>query len=77
MPAGVTPAPGTEIVGGRVQVTEADFAVIGSGVVDFPAIFQVNEISGAKHFIVEADNPPGGIPSFLELSGKYLKNVRF
>ena len=77
MPAVVTPAPGTEIVGGRVRVTEADFAVIGSGVVDFPAIFKVNDISGAKHFMVEADNPPGGIQSFLELSAKYLREVRF
>jgi sugar phosphate isomerase/epimerase len=77
MPAGVTPAPGTEIVGGRVKVTEADFAVIGSGVVDFPEIFRHNDISGAKHFIVEADNPPGGIPSFLELSAKYLRELKF
>jgi sugar phosphate isomerase/epimerase len=77
MPADVTPAPGTEIVGGRVKVTEADFAVIGSGVVDFPAIFNVNDISGAKHFIVEADNPPGGMASFLELSAKYLRELRF
>ena len=77
MPADVKPAPGTEIVGGRLKVTEADFAVIGSGVVDFPAIFNVNDISGAKHFIVEADNPPGGIPSFVELSAKYLRELKF
>ena len=77
MPAAVTPAPGTEIVGGRLRVTEADFAVIGSGVVDFPAIFNLNGISGAKHFIVESDSQPGGTASFLELSGKYLSEVRF
>ena len=77
MPAGVTPAPGTEIVGGRLQVTETDFAVIGNGVVDFPAIFNLNDISGAKHFIVESDIQPGGMASFLELSAKYLRELRF
>ena len=77
MPAEVTPIPGSEIVGGRVRVTEADFAVIGSGVVDFPAIFNLNDISGAKHFIVESDSQPGGMASFLELSAKYLREVRF
>jgi len=76
MPAVVTPAPGERIVAGT-PVTEADFAVIGSGVVDFPAIFRHNDIAGAKHFIVEADRPPGGIPSFLELSAKYLRELRF
>jgi sugar phosphate isomerase/epimerase len=76
MPAVVTPAPGQGIAGGR-PVTEADFAVIGEGVVDFPAIFKLNDIAGVKHFIVEADRPPGGIPSFLELSAKYLRELRF
>ena len=77
MPAVVTPAPGSEIVGGRLRVTEADFAVIGSGVVDFPAIFKLNDISGAKHFIVESDSQPGGMSSFLELSAKYLHELKF
>ena len=58
-------------------LTEKDFAPIGSGVVDFPAIFKVNAISGAKHFIVEADKPGEDVGKFLELSGKYLREVNF
>jgi sugar phosphate isomerase/epimerase len=58
-------------------LTEKDFAPIGSGVVPFPEIFKTNSISGAKHFIVEADKPPGGEAQFLELSGKYLRSLRY
>lgn len=75
MPANVTPAPGQGIVGGK-PVTEQDFAVIGSGVLDFPAIFGLNQIAGAKHFIVESDRP-GDTATFLEQSGKYLRELRF
>ena len=59
------------------DLTEKDFAPIGHGVIDFPEIFKTNSISGAKHFIVEADKPPGSIPEFLELSGKYLRELKF
>jgi len=58
-------------------LTESDFAPIGSGVIDFPEIFKTNNISGAKHFMVEADKPPGGTAEFLELSAKYLSKVSF
>ncbi|MDR0795493.1 MAG: sugar phosphate isomerase/epimerase, partial [Tannerella sp.] len=58
------------------KLTEADFAPIGSGIVDFPAIFKLNSIAGAKHFTVESDKP-GDMATFLELSGKYLRNLRF
>jgi sugar phosphate isomerase/epimerase len=57
-------------------LTEKDFSPIGSGAIDFPEIFRTNEVSGAKHFIVEADKP-GDTAEFLELSGKYLRNVEF
>ena len=59
------------------NLTEKDFATIGSGIIDFPEIFRTNSISGAKHFMVEADKPPGGTAEFLELSGKYLRTLRF
>jgi sugar phosphate isomerase/epimerase len=58
------------------NLTDADFTAIGSGVLDFPSIFKLNAISGAKHFMVEADKP-GDIPTFLEKSAKYLREVRF
>ena len=58
------------------ELTEKDFTPIGSGVVNFPEIFKTNSISGAKHFIVEADKP-GDTANFLEQSGKYLSAVRF
>jgi len=58
------------------KLTDKDFAPIGSGVVPFPEIFKTNSISGAKHFIVEADHP-GDIGIFLEKSGKYLRELRF
>ena len=57
-------------------LTEKDFTPIGSGVVPFPAIFQTNSISGAKHFMVEADKP-GDTAVFLEQSAKYLSTVSF
>ena len=59
------------------DLTENDFSSIGHGVIDFPEIFRTNSISGAKHFMVEADKPPGGTAEFLELSGKYLREVKF
>jgi len=57
-------------------LTEKDFAPIGSGVIDFAEIFKTNEISGARHFMVESDKP-GDTASFLELSGKYLSALKF
>jgi sugar phosphate isomerase/epimerase len=58
------------------KLTEADFSAIGSGVVDFPSIFRLNAISGAKYFFVESDKP-GDFPTFLETSAKYLRELRF
>ena len=58
-------------------LTDKDFTAIGSGVVDFPGIFKLNAISGAKHFIVEADKVPEGEAIFLEKSAKYLRELIF
>jgi len=58
------------------KLTEKDFAPIGSGVIDFTEIFRTNEISGAKHFMVESDKP-GDTAEFLELSGKFLSSLIF
>jgi len=57
-------------------LTEQDFAAIGSGVIDFPAIFKLNKTSGAKYFMVESDKP-GDIPTFLEKSANFLLALRF
>jgi len=59
------------------KLTTDDFTAIGSGVVDFPSIFKMNAISGAKHFIVEADKVPEGEAIFLEKSAKYLRELSF
>jgi len=57
-------------------LTDKDFAPIGSGVIDFAEIFRTNRISGAKHFIVENDKPADP-KECVELSGKYLRALRF
>ena len=73
MPASVVCGQGPTVF---ANLTDDDFCPIGSGVIDWPEIFKTNSISGAKHFIVEADKP-GDIPTFLELSAKYLLAVRY
>jgi len=73
MPAGIECGGAPTVFG---ELTVDDFAPIGSGIVDFPEIFRTNEISGAKHFIVEADRP-GDVSNFLETSAKYLRELRF
>ena len=57
-------------------LSEKDFSPIGSGAINFAEIFKTNSISGAKHFMVEADKP-GDMATFLELSAKYLSTVNF
>ncbi len=53
-----------------------DFECVGSGIIDFPAIFREATKQGIEHFFVERDNAPDGM-ACLESSAKYLKNVRF
>jgi sugar phosphate isomerase/epimerase len=57
-------------------LTDKDFAPVGSGVIDFAGIFKLNGIAGAKHFIVENDKPADP-KECVELSGKYLRELKF
>ncbi|MDR1524306.1 MAG: sugar phosphate isomerase/epimerase [Tannerella sp.] len=55
---------------------DRDFACVGSGCIDFPAIFKLNGIAGVKHFIVEHDRPENP-KDCITSSADYLLNVRF
>ena len=57
-------------------LTDKDFAPIGHGSIDFAEIFRLNKLSGAKHFIIENDKPADP-KECIELSGKYLRSLRF
>jgi len=56
--------------------TDKDFACVGSGCIDFAAIFKLNGTAGAKHFIVEHDKPENP-EACVSSSVKYLSNLRF
>lgn len=55
---------------------DMDFDCPGSGIIDFPAIFEEAEKQGTKHYFVERDNVPDGI-ACLKSSGEYLRNLIF
>ena len=73
IPADIKLGTGRTVFG---DLTENDFTCVGCGSIDFASIFKLNSISGAKHFMVEADKP-GNVATFLELSAKYLRELRF
>jgi len=56
--------------------TDKDFACVGSGCIDFAAIFKLNGTAGAKHFIVEHDKPENP-EACVSSSVKYLSNLKF
>lgn len=58
------------------NTTDKDFACVGSGCIDFPAIFKLNKIAGANHFIVEHDKP-GDPEACVVSSAKYLSGLTF
>lgn len=49
---------------------------VGDGVIDFADIFALNEVSGARYFIVEHDNSDDPMAT-LERSIQYLQDLRF
>ena len=53
-----------------------DFECVGSGIVDFPAIFREAQKQGIEHFFVERDKVPDGM-ACLASAAEYLKNVRY
>ncbi|MDR3194700.1 MAG: sugar phosphate isomerase/epimerase [Tannerella sp.] len=59
-----------------MKPTDGDFACVGSGCIDFPAIFRLNAVAGVKHFIVEHDRPEDP-KTCIETSAQYLSSLRF
>ncbi|MEM8634330.1 MAG: sugar phosphate isomerase/epimerase [Pseudomonadota bacterium] len=49
---------------------------VGDGVIDFAEIFKLNEVSGARYFIVEHDNSDDPMAT-LERSIQHLQTLRF
>ena len=58
------------------NLTDKDFACVGSGCIDFAGIFKFNDTAGAKHFIVEHDKPEDP-EACVASSVKYLSNLKF
>jgi sugar phosphate isomerase/epimerase len=58
------------------NVTDRNFACVGSGCIDFVSIFKLNGTSGAKHFIVEHDEPEDP-ETCVATSAKYLTGLKF
>lgn len=55
---------------------EMDFECPGSGIIDFPSIFNEAVNQGIEHFMVERDNVPDGM-ACLESAAGYLKEIVF
>ncbi len=52
------------------------FACVGSGIIDFPALFSYRDIGGFKHLIVEHDRPENE-KDCARSSIDYLKSLKF
>ncbi|MEO6907104.1 MAG: sugar phosphate isomerase/epimerase, partial [Abditibacteriaceae bacterium] len=55
--------------------TDGDFAEIGTGTLDWPAIFSAAEVNGVKHYIVEQDTCPGDSLDSVKLSIENLREM--
>lgn len=58
------------------NVTDKDFACVGEGCIDFPAIFRLYKAAGTKHFIVEHDRPADP-QQCVTAAARYLSGLRF
>jgi len=58
------------------HTSEKSFACVGAGQVNFPEIFKLNKIAGAKHFIVEHDQPANP-KECITSSARYLSGLLF
>lgn len=60
-----------------MDATEArDFADVGQGIIDFPAIFAYSDLAGVELYSVEHDRPVDN-KVCVERAAEYLKNVTF
>ncbi len=55
---------------------DQDFACVGSGIVDFPAILAEAHKQGIEHYFVERDKVEDGM-ACLSSAAEYLKDLRF
>jgi sugar phosphate isomerase/epimerase len=55
---------------------DRSFEYVGKGIIDFPSVFKLNDIAGAKHFIVEHDNPADP-EECIKTAASFLKNLKF
>ena len=53
------------------------FTEVGSGIMDFKAIFQACEKAGVKHYVVEHDRPAGSPFDSIKTSYDYLRGFKF
>jgi sugar phosphate isomerase/epimerase len=52
------------------------FEYVGRGIIDFPSIFRLNSVAGAKYFIVEHDRPAD--PELcVRTAAEYLSQLTF
>lgn len=58
------------------KTPDRSFEYVGQGIIDFPSIFRLNDVAGAKHFIVEHDNPADP-EQCIRTAAKYLSKVKF
>ncbi len=58
------------------KTPDRSFECVGEGIIDFPSIFKLNDIAGAKHFIVEHDKPSDP-EQCIRTAADYLLNVKF
>ena len=58
------------------HTSEKSFECVGNGRIDFTEIFKLNQTAGAKHFIVEHDNPANP-KECITASARYLSGLRF
>jgi sugar phosphate isomerase/epimerase len=58
------------------HTSDRSFEYVGKGIIDFPSIFRLNDVAGAKHFIVEHDNPADP-EACIKAAASFLKRVKF
>lgn len=58
------------------KTPDRSFEYVGKGSIDFPSIFKLNDIAGAKHFIVEHDSPANP-EECIKTAASFLRDLRF
>lgn len=58
------------------KTADRSFEYVGKGIIDFPSVFRLNDVAGAKHFIVEHDNPADP-EQCIRTAANYLSEMVF